>query len=167
MSDPRDVRRELRGAIFSKDDATLVAILGERPWPEHALQLIGDGLGGALARHADGAEGPARDCVAALRERGWRGDDELAEALESRLGNGPARLLRPLPVDLESLATALEGDPGQGNGAIDRPPARCGRGSAGRTSSPRKTWTSTTPTGGCWCPAKVRGVARSAGPGTS
>lgn len=119
MSDPRDIRGGLRGAIVSKDDATLMAILGDRPWPEHALQLIGDGLGGALARHADGAEGPARDCVSALRERGWRGDDELAEALESRLGDGPARLLRPLPVDLESLASALEGDPGQGNGAID------------------------------------------------
>lgn len=69
------------------------------------------------SRRRRGGTGPG--LLAALRERGWRGDDELAEALESRLGNGPARLLRPLPVDLESLATALEGDPGQGNGAID------------------------------------------------
>jgi len=119
MSDPRVIRRELRGAVLTGDDATLLTILRERPWPENALQLIGDGLGGAVARKADGADQPARDCVSALRERGWRGDEELADALESRLGNGPAPLLRPLPVDLEELAMALEGDPMQGNGAID------------------------------------------------
>jgi hypothetical protein len=101
------------------DDASLVRILRARPWPYDALQLIGDGLVGALARQVDGADELACECVAALRGRGWEGDDELAEALDSRLGTGPAPLLRPLPVDLNELAAVLEGDPAQGGGRID------------------------------------------------
>lgn len=46
-------------------------------------------------------EALARECVTRLRSREWDGDDELAESLEAQLGSGPARLLRPLAVDLE------------------------------------------------------------------
>lgn len=112
-------RAELRGAVFRGDDASLLALLRERPWPDDALQLIGDGLVGALARRNDDADLPARECVAALRGRGWEGDEELAETLDSRLGTGPAPLLRPLPVDLDELAGVLEGDPAHGGGRID------------------------------------------------
>ena len=115
----RESRARLRGAVARGDGASLVALLREGPWPEHALQLIGDGLLGALARRVTGADDLARECVAALRDRGWEGDAELAEALDSRLGTGPTSLLRSLPVDLEALAAVLEGDPTQGGGRID------------------------------------------------
>jgi hypothetical protein len=112
-------RAELRGAVVRGDDASLVALLREGLWPEHALQLIGDGLGAALGRRVDGAEDLALECVAALRERGWEGDEDLAAGLESRLGAAPAPLLRSLAVDLEELAAVLEGDPVHGGGRVD------------------------------------------------
>ena len=55
----------------------------------------------------------------ALRERGWDGDDELADQLGALLGTSPTPLLRPLPVDLEELAGVLEGDPMFGGGRVD------------------------------------------------
>jgi hypothetical protein len=111
--------RQLRGALARSDGAALVQFLTSKPWPEHALQLIGDGLLVALGQEVRGASGLAGGCVAALRERDWEGDDELAESLETRLGTAPVRLLSPLAVDLEELAMVLEGDPVHGGGRID------------------------------------------------
>lgn len=56
--------------------------------------------------------------MTALRDRDWEGDQELADAPDARLG-GPATQLRPLPVDLDELASVLEGDPVQGGGRTD------------------------------------------------
>jgi hypothetical protein len=49
--------------------------------------------------------------IAALRERGWEGDDVLTDQLDALLGSGVLPDLRPLPVDLDELAGILEGDP--------------------------------------------------------
>lgn len=46
-------------------------------------------------------------------------DDELAYELEAALGIGPQPLLRPIPVDLDELAGALEGDPMVSAGRLD------------------------------------------------
>ena len=110
---------QLRGALARGDGDTLVQFLTSEPWPEHSLQLIGDGLLVALGQGVQDASRPAGACVVALRERDWEGDDELADSLEARLGTAPIRLLRPLTVDLEELATVLEGDPVHGGGRID------------------------------------------------
>ena len=59
------------------------------------------------------------DSRLAFRQRGWEGDDELADQLEAQLGSGPAAMLRALPVDLEELAGILEGDPLSVGGRID------------------------------------------------
>ena len=115
----REERRELRGALARGEGAAVVHLLGSRPWPEDCLQLAGDGLRVALGQHVAGAEDLARECVTMLRAREWDGDDDLADALEAQLGTGPARLLRPLAVDLDELAMVLEGDPLQGGGRID------------------------------------------------
>ena len=115
----REERRELRGALARGEGAAVVHLLGSKPWPEDCLQLAGDGLRVALGQHVAGAEDLARECVTMLRAREWDGDDDLADALEAQLGTGPARLLRPLAVDLEELAMVLEGDPLQGGGRID------------------------------------------------
>lgn len=66
-----------------------------------------------------GAPELARRCAQQLRERAWEGDDDLADQLDAALGNRPAPMLRPLPVDLEELAGILEGDPAHGSGRID------------------------------------------------
>jgi hypothetical protein len=75
----------------------LVAIIGR---VEHAAEL-------------------GADCVNALRARGWYGDDALAEQLDAALGRGAIPMRRSLPVDLDELATVLEGDPVDGGGRID------------------------------------------------
>jgi hypothetical protein len=73
------------------------------------LQLAGDGLLDALAKDVKGAVELAAQCAAALRERCWDGDAELADQLQAALGRGVTPLLRSLPVDLEELASLLEG----------------------------------------------------------
>jgi hypothetical protein len=113
-------RAELMGALARSDGVAVVEFLIGSPWPKDALQLIGDGLQVALRQEVKEASGIAAKCVAALRVRGWEGDEELAESLEARLGTAPTRLLRPLAVDLEELAMVLEGDPVECGGRIDR-----------------------------------------------
>jgi Uncharacterised protein family (UPF0158) len=78
-----------------------------------------DALQVALRQEVTEAPGLAGECIVALRARGWEGDEELADSLEAGLGMAPSRLLRPLAVDLEELATVLEGDPIYGGGRID------------------------------------------------
>jgi hypothetical protein len=87
--------------------------------PGNALQLIGDGLQAALVDHVEGAPEVAADCVSALRDRGWSGDEELADQLAAALGTAAIPMLRPLPIDLEELTLILEGDPMHGSGRVD------------------------------------------------
>jgi hypothetical protein len=113
-----DPRRELRGATYQGDAAAIVALL-QTPEAAEFMQLGGDGLLLALDHETDGAAEIARTWVARLHERGWLGDDELADQLAARLGDGPTPMLRALPVDLEELSTVLEGDPLNGDGRLD------------------------------------------------
>ena len=112
-------RAQLRSGVACSDGEGVVQFLIGKPWPEQALQLIGDALQVALRQEVTEAPGLAGECIVALRARGWEGDEELADSLESGLGTAPSRLLRPLAVDLEELATVLEGDPIYGGGRID------------------------------------------------
>jgi hypothetical protein len=108
----------LRVRISSKDDPVIVDIT--RPgMPENGLQTLGDWVLAALEQHADSAASAARAMVAALRERDWEGDVELADQLDALLASGVIPDLRPLPLDLEQLSGILEGDPMNGNGRID------------------------------------------------
>ncbi len=112
-------RRLLRGAVARGDGLALTEQLQTHPWPADALQLIGDGLVSALQQQVEAAPVLARECLSALRDRGWSGDAELADALAAELSPGAAGVLRPLAVDLEELAMVLEGDPVHGGGRID------------------------------------------------
>jgi hypothetical protein len=114
-----EFRSELRGAVYRGDGAAVVALVGDQPLRGDDLQLTGDGLMVALALQTQGTADPAVACIRALRQRGWDGDDELADQLDALLGTGPTPLLRPLPVDLEELAGVLEGDPTLGGGRVD------------------------------------------------
>lgn len=113
--------QQLRAAIHQRKGVEVVALVCARlPLDEgEPLQMIGDGLVAALIDHVDGAAEAAAAVAARLRDRGWIGDDELADQVESRFGTIPTPMLRPLAVDLEELAMVLEGDPASGGGRID------------------------------------------------
>lgn len=115
-ADDRD--RELRRAVFGGDGQRLINLLSQEPWGDR-LQLAGDGLLVALAQGVKRAPGLAQQCAEGLRERAWAGDEDLADQLEAALGERPTPMLRPLAVDLDELASVLEGDPAYGGGRID------------------------------------------------
>jgi hypothetical protein len=119
--DCKEQRTALRGAVYRRDGPAVIHLLGGVGVGgyEGALQLAGDGLIAALMERVDGAPELARELVARLRQRGWGGDDELADQVDALLGSGPTPTLRPLPVDLEQLADILEGDPLTVGGRID------------------------------------------------
>jgi hypothetical protein len=114
-------RAQLRAAVYQRDGARIVELVRAEPVlvDGEAFQLIGDGLIAALTDKVEGAAEAAAGCAGRLRERGWPGDDELADQLEARLGTIPTPMLRPLAVDLEDIAMVLEGDPTSGGGRID------------------------------------------------
>ena len=117
--DSKEQRSALRAAVYRGDGRAVVDLLRGVGADDDSLQLAGDGLIAAVMQRVDGAAELARGLVVGLRQRGWEGDDELADQLEAQLGSGPAAMLRALPVDLEELAGILEGDPLSVGGRID------------------------------------------------
>jgi hypothetical protein len=117
--DSGEQRSALRAAVYRGDGPAVVDLLRGAGADDDALQLAGDGLIAAVMQRVDGAPELARKLVVGLRQRGWDGDDELADQLAAQLGSGPAAMLRALPVDLEELAGILEGDPLSVGGRID------------------------------------------------
>jgi hypothetical protein len=86
---------------------------------DDALQLAGEGLLVAIIGGVEHAAELGADCVNALGVRGWYGDDDHAEQLAGALGRVAIPMRRSLPIDLDELATILEGDPVNGGGRID------------------------------------------------
>ena len=117
--DSKEQRSALRAAVYRGDGPAVVEVLRGVGADHDSLQLAGDGLIAAVMQRVDGAAELARKLVIGLRQRGWEGDDELAEQLEAQVGSGPAAMLRAVPVDLEELAGILEGDPLSIGGRID------------------------------------------------
>ena len=117
--DSKEQRSALRAAVYRGDGRAVVDVLRGVGADDDSLQLAGDGLIAAVMQGVDGAAELARKLVVGLRQRGWEGDDELADQLEAHLGSGPAAMLRALPVDLDELAGILEGDPLSVGGRID------------------------------------------------
>src|SRR5438270_1139825 len=117
--DAKEQRSALRAAVYRGDGRAVVDVLPGVGADDDSLQLAGDGLIAAVMQRVEGAAELARKLVVGLRQRGWDGDDELADQLEAQLGSRPAAMLRALPVDLEELAGILEGDPLSVGGRID------------------------------------------------
>ncbi|WP_319455284.1 MULTISPECIES: UPF0158 family protein [unclassified Mycobacterium] len=113
----REAVGQLRGAVYRGDGSVVEVVRGRLT--VDVLQMAGDGLRDAVAQGVDGAVDLATQCAAALRARSWVGDDELADQLEAALGLSATPLLRPLPVDVEELASFLEGDPLYGEARIE------------------------------------------------
>jgi hypothetical protein len=107
----------LRAGVYNADGSVVGVVRGRLT--EQVLQLAGDGLLDALAKDVEGAVDVAAQCAVVLRERCWDGDEDLADQLQAALGWGATPLLRSVPVDLEELASLLEGDPLCGGGRID------------------------------------------------
>jgi hypothetical protein len=108
----------LRVRVLSGDGPAIKTITGPAT-PENGLQTLGDWVLAALEQYADDSARAARPMVAALRERDWEGDVELADQLDALLANGVIPDLRPLPVHLDELSDILEGDSMNGGGRID------------------------------------------------
>ena len=103
----RDTLRDLRAAVAQRDLVAIGELCSDRELDD-VLQLAGDVL-------VDAPESAlAREIAARLRRRGFDGDADLADALDGRPGD-----LRPVAVDLEDLASILDGDPVHGGGRID------------------------------------------------
>jgi hypothetical protein len=113
----------LRSAVYNGDGSVVEVVRGRLT--EDVLQLAGDGLLDAVAQDVKGAVELAAQCAAALRERRWDGDEDLADQLQAALGQGATPLLRTIAVDLEELASLLEGDPLCGDGRIDLRSGQC------------------------------------------
>jgi Uncharacterised protein family (UPF0158) len=117
--DPAEARfRDLRAAIYGGDGRGAPAAIESRSDLE-TLQYVGDGLLMAVSQGIPGVETRAAEHVAALRRRDLEGDEDLALELEAALGLTQAPALRDLPVDLDELSLALEGDPLLTGGRLD------------------------------------------------
>lgn len=117
--DPEEARfRDLRGAIYSGDSRAALAAIESAPGLD-SPQYIGDGLLMALSQGIPGVATRAAEHVAALRNRDLEGDEDLALELEAALGLNQAPTLRDLPIDLDELSLALEGDPLLTGGRLD------------------------------------------------
>ncbi|MFJ9667363.1 UPF0158 family protein [Streptomyces sp. NPDC101219] len=119
-----DGLRAVRGALHAQDGVALLAALRRGPVRE-VLQLAGDGVAVAAAQGLPEAAEMAGLFLGALRERGFRGDAELADRLRAATGDAAIPFLRPLAVDLEMLAMLLEGDPAESGGRIDLSTGEC------------------------------------------
>jgi hypothetical protein len=108
----------IRIAVHGGDRRALVGMLGgEVRWD--ALQLVGDAVAAAVKDRVAGAEKLAEAWSAALLERDWTGDEELAAELDAALGRRSAPPGTLLPVDLEELSELLEASLGEEGGRID------------------------------------------------
>ena len=110
--------RDLRGAVYSGDGHAALAAIEHRPDLD-TIQYVGDGLRLALAQGVPGAAERAGKHIGTLRDRDLDGDEDLAVELEEKLGLAEAPPLRDLPIDLDDLSLALEGDPLLTGGRID------------------------------------------------
>ncbi len=100
-------------------DEEFVQGLQPRAVPLEVLQQVGSGLLEAVQQDVPGAADRVPEYVEVLIERGWRGDGDLAEALEVACGGSADSDLKPLPVDLDEFSGLLEGDPMNTGGYLD------------------------------------------------
>jgi hypothetical protein len=118
MSTDQHPLADLRGAVARADGVGVVAAISHLALNETA-QLAGEGLLVGVAQNAEGARDLAERCIAALRDRDWEGDEDLAAQLGAAIGTTPPPQLRPVSIELEELSWILEGDGGSGDGRVD------------------------------------------------
>jgi hypothetical protein len=107
----------MRRVLATGDGAGVVAALAAADGV--GSQLAGDALLLALTSATAGAAPIAERCAAALRARGWDGDEELASQLDAARGEPTAARTTEIPVDLDMLADVLEGGLDSAGGRLD------------------------------------------------
>jgi hypothetical protein len=110
--------RRLRAAVYSGDAGRIMNLL-RVDWPGESLQLAGEGLLVAAAENRDTIRPLTEACIRALRGRNWIGAMELVDELEAALSGISLAGIRSLPIDLDELSEAIEGDPGHSGGRLD------------------------------------------------
>lgn len=114
----RDLLQQVRVA-FRAGDAAAAVQLARQVAAAGCFQLGADGLLVALTESSDSAVEAAALWAASLRERSWAGDNDLADTFDAVANVTRPAGLKPLPVDLEMLASIRESDPAHGGGRID------------------------------------------------
>ncbi|MEE3850220.1 hypothetical protein VZC37_07730 [Gordonia sp. LSe1-13] len=109
--------KALRSAVYRRDRGDVADLIRGHPVGD-VLQTIGDVAVIAVEDGAPGWPELAAQCIAALRDRGWAGDVDLADQLDAASAATPPAL-RSLPVELEELCSILEGDLMNSGGMID------------------------------------------------
>lgn len=112
-----DERRVLRSAVYRRDGEAIVAELAGVDL-NRSLQVAGSALLIPLEQDTAGVRVLAEQCAAALRGRGWEGDEELASELDVAMGMAEPTPLTDLVVDLEALSELLESGDFEG-GAVN------------------------------------------------
>jgi hypothetical protein len=109
--DPNEQRTALRAAVYRRDGPTVVYLLHGVGAYDDLLQLAGDGLIAAVMQRVDGP--PSWLAISWLRSGSEAGTGTMSRltSLMLCLAAAPAPILRALPVDLQELASTLEGDP--------------------------------------------------------
>lgn len=101
--------RELRGAVYRRDEVEVVDLMT----PRSAIE-VAHLAAPALLQAGEIGHDPARlvmvQLMGELSERGWLGDEELVDEFE-RVVMGVTSDLRPVPVDLDDLVTCLDTPP--------------------------------------------------------
>ena len=110
--------RRLRAAVHSGDAGRIINLL-RVDWPGESFQLAGEGLLVAIAENRNVLRPLIEACTRALRGRNWIGDKELVDDLEAALSGISLADSRSLPIDLEELSEAIEGDPAHSGGRLD------------------------------------------------
>jgi Uncharacterised protein family (UPF0158) len=115
MDEAADPRIPIRIALNSGSGAGVVEALAGVELSDIA-QLSGESLLLALSQGVEGAKPLAETCSKALRDRGFDGDDVLAEQLDVAVGRKSPEALKTVAVDLEELSWILDGE---GEGRVD------------------------------------------------
>ena len=119
MADSDDVQqfsRTLRAAVAARDVAAVTDLVGH-PSIEIHLQEAGEAVLTLLEHDGDRVVGPARTLAAALEERAWSGDAELAELLVELAEDQPTARRR-VRADLDQVAELLEDSMDMGYGGL-------------------------------------------------
>ena len=109
--DPKELdatRQSLREAT-ARNDAGAVLDLAHTDGFSVLLQASGEGLIMAMQSELDRVAMVAERVIAALRDRDWDGDEELALLIAARSGGEPTGR-KPVFIDLAQLMDSLEGD---------------------------------------------------------
>src|SRR4051812_23159603 len=115
----------LRGAVYRKDTDALEMLLGAEDLVDR-LQPAGSGVLVPLAERV-GAGEAAASVSARLRERGWTGDEELADEIDAA-SMGRSRAVPPVAVDVSELTHLLDGGVADREALLDLAGnSRCGR----------------------------------------